>query len=77
MESVKTQVGGDHYTNMNIQPLEFAIANRLNFFQLNIVKYVVRRKGGEEKKLEDLYKARDYINKYIEALEKGDFPWVL
>lgn len=65
------QVGGDHYKTMAIQPVEFAIANKLDFFQKDIVKYVVRRKGDKAKRLEDLNKAKHYIDLYIEAIEKG------
>ena len=44
------QVGGDHYKNMAIQPLEFVMANDLNFCEANIVKYITRHhaKGGAE-----------------------------
>ena len=65
------QVGGDHYKSMAIPPVEFAIANKLDFFQKDIVKYVVRRKGDKAKRLEDLNKAKHYIDLYIEAIEKG------
>lgn len=44
------QVGGDHYKNMAIQPLEFVMANDLNFCEANIVKYITRHhaKGGAD-----------------------------
>jgi hypothetical protein len=39
----------------------------------NAGKYLLRqgRKGGEEKRLEDLRKARQYLDRAIEALERG------
>lgn len=45
-----TQVGGDHYKRMKIQPTEYCIANGLNFAEGNIVKYATRHrsKGGAE-----------------------------
>lgn len=57
------QVGGSHYKNYKIQPVEFAMANSLNLCQANIVKYVVRykEKGG----LGDLLKAKHYIDLLI------------
>lgn len=57
------QVGGKHYTRFTIQPLEFIHKNRLNFMQGNIIKYTVRYpfKNG----VEDLEKARDYLDKLI------------
>ena len=40
----------------------------------NCGKYLLRqgRKGGEEKRLEDLRKARQYLERAIESLERGD-----
>lgn len=63
------QVGGTHYKNMAIQPIEFALANKLDFFQLNIIKYITRQKEG--KRMEDLQKAQHYLSMYIEAVEAG------
>ena len=56
---------------MAIQPVEFATANRLDFFQKDIVKYVTRKKGDLEKRLEDLNKAKHYIDLYMDALKGG------
>lgn len=73
-ESAMTrQVGGTHYKAMRIQPLEFAIANNLDFFQKDILKYLVRRKGDDAKRLEDLQKAAHYLEIYIEQVELGNF----
>lgn len=68
-----TQVGGDHYKTMKIQPLEFAIANDLDFFQKDIIKYVTRRKGDKVKRIEDLQKAKHYLEMYIEAVFEGGY----
>lgn len=64
------QIGGDHYKTMAIQPVEFALANKLDFFQKDILKYTTRRKGDKAKRLEDLNKAKHYLDMYIEAVEK-------
>lgn len=64
------QVGGDHYKTMAIQPVEFALANKLDFFQKDILKYTTRRKGDKAKRLEDLNKAKHYLEMYIEAVTK-------
>ncbi len=37
-----TQVGGNHYTKMKIQPMEFSMANGLNPMQHTVIKYVTR-----------------------------------
>jgi len=42
MNPKDTQVGGNHYTKMKIQPMEFSMANNLNPMQHTIIKYVTR-----------------------------------
>jgi hypothetical protein len=44
------QEGGSHYKDMAIQPIEFIMANNLNYCEANIVKYACRHaaKGGAE-----------------------------
>lgn len=64
------QVGGNHYKDLAIQVWDIVIANKLDFFQGGILKYVMRSKGDREKKIEDLKKARHYIDKYIEVLSE-------
>ncbi len=39
------QVGGSHYTDMKIQPIEFIEANNLGFMEGNIIKYATRHKA--------------------------------
>jgi len=55
-----------HYDQVGfgIQPLEYIIANELDFLEGNIIKYVSRypHKGG----VNDLLKARTYLEKLIE-----------
>jgi hypothetical protein len=62
------QVGGDHYTRLEIQPWEVIERNSMGFFDGNAVKYLMRykAKGG----VQDLEKARHYLDKLIE-LENG------
>jgi len=69
---LNTQVGGTHYKDFKIQPIEFAVANKLDFFQKDILKYSCRRKGDKVKRVEDLKKASHYIELYVQAIEKGD-----
>jgi len=59
-----TQIGGGHYKDFPIQPIEFCMVNKLDHCQSNVVKYVsrFRTKGG----LEDLLKAKHYIEILIE-----------
>lgn len=41
------QIGGNHYKGYKIQPIEFIVANKLDFIQGNIIKYALRNKAGE------------------------------
>lgn len=40
-----TQVGGNHYSSMAIEPIEFIVANKLDFIQGNCIKYACRHKN--------------------------------
>ncbi len=53
-----------HYTQHEIEPIDFIVKNKLDFCQGNVVKYVCRYnlKGG----LDDLLKAKQYIDFIIE-----------
>lgn len=59
MSAMDIQVGGTHYRDMKIQPVEFIQDNLMGFCEGSVIKYVCRWrfKGG----LEDLRKARHYI----------------
>jgi hypothetical protein len=59
-----TQVGGDWYKTLAIQPLEYCHKNNLNMAESGIVKYVTRHKAKDGKK--DLLKARHLIDMLIE-----------
>ena len=42
------QVGGDHYKDSGIQPVDYIYQNNLDFLEGNIIKYTTRhRKKGE------------------------------
>ena len=66
-DSLKVQVGGSHYKDMPIQPIEFIIANDLGFVEGNIIKYTCRykQKGG----VEDLKKVKHYVQMLIDKEE--------
>jgi len=59
------QIGGDHYKKNKIQTWDFIHENNLGFIQGNIIKHVVRYK--DKNGVEDLKKARHYIDKLIEV----------
>ena len=64
MKALKQQVGGDHYSKLAIQPVEYITKNKLSYLQGTIIKYVTRYKdkGG----VEDLSKAMHSIKLLIE-----------
>lgn len=65
---LQTQVGGSHYKDLKIQPIEFIYANNIPFCEANAIKYLCRwrNKNG----LQDLEKARHYIDLLIELEKK-------
>ncbi|MDX8384168.1 MAG: DUF3310 domain-containing protein [Ghiorsea sp.] len=62
-DPLKTQVGGSHYKDMVIQPIEYITRNNIPYIEGNIIKYISRHraKGG----LENLEKARHYLDMLI------------
>lgn len=64
MNSTKHQIGGTHYKDLAIQPVEYIHKNNLGFIEGCVVKYVTRwkSKGGTE----DLKKARHFLDLLID-----------
>lgn len=64
-----TQVGGDHYRTLKLQPIEYISANGFDFMTGNVIKYISRHKakGGAQ----DVRKAIHYC-KLILELEYGE-----
>lgn len=58
------EVGGDHYSKLAIQPMEYSMRNHLDACQHSVIKYITRfrDKGG----IEDLRKAKHVIDLLIE-----------
>lgn len=58
MKPLQKQIGGSHYKNFKMQPIELITKTRCSFIQGNIVKYISRykRKNGKQ----DLEKAIHY-----------------
>jgi|TARA_R100001163_G_scaffold65817_1_gene65218 hypothetical protein len=66
--ATEKQMGGDHYKKQ-IQPIEYIVANNLSFCMGNVVKYVTRDK---EDKVQDLLKAKHYIDLELELVHNCD-----
>tara|TARA_B100001769_G_C22112498_1_gene602360 strand:- start:10611 stop:10871 length:261 start_codon:yes stop_codon:yes gene_type:complete len=61
----------NHY-NRGIEMWDYAHSHNLDFFEGNIVKYVTRWK--EKNGMEDLHKAKQYLDKLIDLVGKKDNP---
>ena len=66
----KNNINPSHYKQGNIEVIEFILDQNLNYMDGNVVKYITRYK--HKNGLEDLKKARWYINKIIEEKENED-----
>lgn len=66
--SLNIQVGGNHYKDLPIQPVEYIYANGIGYFEGCVIKYISRwrKKNG----IVDLEKAKHYIDLLIEMEKK-------
>ena len=64
MSAKDHQVAGDHYKKLKIQPIEYILANNMQFCEGAIIKYISRwrDKGG----IEDLRKIKHFCDFLIE-----------
>lgn len=67
---LRGQVGGDHYAKCAIQPIDYIMANGLDYLQGNVIKYVTRYK--DKNGVEDLEKAAHYLRIMIEREKQKD-----
>ena len=67
--AIDKQVGGDHYKNCKIQPVEYIESNGLGFLMGNVVKYVTRY--AVKKNVQDLEKDQHYIELQLQLNEEG------
>ena len=64
MSNLNKQIGGSHYKNMAIQPIEYIVKNNIPYIEGNVIKYISRWK--QKNGIDDLRKARHYIDMLIE-----------
>ena len=64
------QVGGNHYKNFTIQPVEFITKNKLGFLQGCIIKRICRYNEPGGKGLQDLKKIKHEVDLLIELHEE-------
>jgi hypothetical protein len=73
MSANDTQVGGDHYLKKTIQPWDamevwMSRDEFIGFLRGNVIKYCAR--CFDKQGLQDLKKARHYLDKLIEFIEQ-------
>lgn len=62
-----------HYTDGSIEVIDYIEDKKLNYHLGNVVKYVSRAgKKDASKTIEDLKKARWYLDRYIDRLERAN-----
>jgi len=70
MATKKSSIDPKHYNRHAIQPIDFIMKNKLSYCVGNVIKYVVRHKY--KNGLEDLLKARQYIDFLIKEWEDNE-----
>lgn len=70
---IKNTEQPSYYSRFPIQPIDFISANKIDFLVGNVIKYVCRydAKNG----VEDLKKAKVYLEKLIERTEQEVKEW--
>ena len=64
LERLKNVNHPKHYTNGDIEPIDYINGNNMDYLEGNIIKYISRYKF--KNGVEDLHKARFYLNMLIE-----------
>lgn len=70
MKELEYQIGGNHYTGLAIQPVEYIHKNGIGFIAGCVIKYVTRYK--DKNGVEDLKKARHFIDILIALEQEND-----
>ena len=68
MDALNNQIGGSHYKNLPIQPVEFIEKNNLSFLEGCIIKRICRWKN--KNGIQDLEKAKHEIDLLIQLTNK-------
>lgn len=76
MKASKTQVAGNHYKDLAVQPAEYCYRNGLNNIASSIIRYATRagKKGGREGMEADLRKIVHYAQLWLEYEGFADAP---
>ena len=64
VQVTKKQIGGNHYKDFEIMPIEYISKNKLDFLEGNIIKYISRHK--HKNGAEDIKKVIHYAELILE-----------
>lgn len=71
MSARDTQVGGDHYKNMTVEPWDvvdsWPVEQRIGYYRGCALKYVMRM-GSKDHSEQEILKAAHYLQKLAEVL---------
>ena len=67
MTHTKDNINPNHYKQGNIEVIDFILDKKLSYLEGNVIKYISRYKF--KNGLEDLNKARWYVDKLIEGYD--------
>jgi hypothetical protein len=70
MSALDTQVGGDHYKQMKIQPVEFICETNIPYCEANVIKYISRHKS--KNGAQDVRKAIHYCEMILKMQYDAD-----
>ena len=62
--ALERQVGGSHYNDMAIQPIDYIMQNNLPYAEANVLKYISRHRS--KNGAEDIRKAIHYCQFILE-----------
>lgn len=69
------QVGGDHYTRMQVQPWDvidtWPMEQRIGFLKGNAIKYLMRM-GTKGSGIDDARKAAHYLSKLLDTMTEQE-----
>lgn len=64
MSATDTQIGGEHYKDLEIQPAEYIYKNNIDYLSGNVIKYATRHKN--KNGAQDIRKAIHYCQLILE-----------
>lgn len=74
MSANDRQIGGLHYKRMTVQPWDvvdsWPMEQRIGYYRGNALKYIMRA-GAKDETVQELEKAKHYIDKLIETINNS------